>query len=251
MRKFSKILESANSEIVLNIKDIFIDFIDKGLEVNIDENSGYFTISIIGEIKSKTVISPESDLMSYIKDLVDCDKRLSSMDLEYIGSKHIILDENININLRYKLSEMEEDNGENVNGWKNFKSYCINVIGIEGIRDNNFTIDIMAEENWHGCPKGYEGFVICYGQSTSDTDQERKLLRSEFISKYPKYKDFLTKYTEYNIDWNLIHKQDEWKNRKDKETPIVYPIPFNKEGIYVVKQLVKMVSEYNYEEDDD
>ena len=54
-QKFSKILESANSEIVLNIKDIFIDFIDKGLEVNIDENSGYFTISIIGEIKSKTV----------------------------------------------------------------------------------------------------------------------------------------------------------------------------------------------------
>jgi hypothetical protein len=33
MRKFSKILESANSEIVLNIKDILVDFIDKGLEV--------------------------------------------------------------------------------------------------------------------------------------------------------------------------------------------------------------------------
>ena len=56
-------------------------------------------------------------------------------------------------------------------------------------------------------------------------------------------KEFFDKYLDYGVDWNLIHKQGEWKTRVDKVTPNIYPIPFNKEGLEVVKKLMEITGQ--------
>ena len=238
MRKFSKILESIESDISKDIKDIFIDFMDMGFTIKIDEIESHFSISLTCDHKV--------DTMECVRDLLVADERLGDINLECISSKSIILygekaHYKSQIEIRYKLKDVTPT-ADNIKTWDQFKSYCENVLGIDGIHSDDFRIEVFGKHNWlDSCPAGYEGFYIDFGGDFNDPElYERK--KQELISLYPRYREFFDKYLEYRVDWNLVHKQDEWKDRDDKITPKFYPIPFNKEGIEVVKKLIEITS---------
>jgi hypothetical protein len=237
MRKFSKILESIESDLSDSIRDIFTDITDMGFTIKIDEIESHFSISLKCE--------KEVNNLECIKDLYIADKRLNDINLEFSGSKYILLggmfdDKTSRIELKYKLKN-SNPSADNIKTWQQFKLYCENVLGIDGIYSDDFRITVFGKHNWlDSCPDGYEGFYIDYGQTIHDTIEVAEKKKEYFKSKYPKYREFFNKYLEYGIDWNLIHKQGEWENRQDKVTPIIHPIPFNKEGIEVVKKLIEI-----------
>jgi hypothetical protein len=241
MRKFSKIIESKESDISKSIEDIFIEFKDMGFNIEIKEIESHFSISLTCHEKV--------DNMVCVRDLAVADKRMDVLDLEYVSSKYIILgslysngDKSSRIELKYRLigSTPKEDD---IKTWNQFKLYCENVLGIDGIYSDDFRIEVFGKHNWlDSCPDNYEGFYIDYGQDISDTEEEREEKKSKIIDKYPRYKEFFNKYLDYYVDWNLMHKQGEWKTRVDKVKPKFYPIPFNKEGIEVVKKLIEITN---------
>jgi hypothetical protein len=237
MRKFSKIVESIESGISKSIKDIFIEFMDMGFTIEIDEIESHFSIILACDNKV--------DNMECVRELFTADKRMDDIGLEYISSKYILLggqfdDKSSRIYLKYRLIGSTPKT-DHIKTWNQFKLYCENVLGIDGIYSDDFKIGVFGKHNWlDSCPDGYEGFYIDYGQDISETPEVRDREKQEFISKYPSHREFFDKYLEYGVDWNLIHKQGEWKDRDDKVTPKFYPIPFNKEGIEVVKKLIEI-----------
>lgn len=240
MRKFSKIIESKEYDISKSIEDIFIEFKDMGFTFKIQGIESHFSISLINDDKV--------DNMECIRELFTADKRMDDIGLEYVSSKYILLggmfdDKTSRIDLKYRLIGSTPKT-DDIKTWKEFKLYCENVLGIDGIHSDDFRIEVFGKHNWlDSCPDNYEGFYIDYGQGSSDTEEERENKKNQFISKYPKYKEFFDKYLDYGVDWNLIHKQGEWKTRVDKVTPNIYPIPFNKEGLEVVKKLMEITGQ--------
>ena len=241
MRKFSKIIESKEYDISKSIEDIFIEFKDMGFTFKIQGIESHFSISLTGDDKV--------DNMECIRELFTADKRMDDIGLEYVSSKYILLggmfdDKTSRIDLKYRLIGSTPKT-DDIKTWKEFKLYCENVLDIDGIHSDDFRIEVFGKHNWlDKCPDGYEGFYIDYGQSPSfDRPEFTQTKKDEFISKYPKYKEFFDKYLDYGVDWNLIHKQGEWKTRVDKVTPNIYPIPFNKEGLEVVKKLMEITGQ--------
>ncbi len=241
MRKFSKIVESIESDISESIKDIFIELLDMGFTINISEIQSHFSISLKNDNKV--------DSMECVRELFTADKRMEDIGLKYISSKYILLGGMFNdktsrtsrIELKYRLASSSTPKADGIKTWNKFKLYCENVLGIDGIYSDDFRIEVFGKHNWlYKCPDGYEGFYIDYGQESSDTEQERENKKSQIINKYPAHREFFNKYLDYCVDWNLIRKQGEWKTRADKVTPRFYPIPFNKEGIEVVKKLIEI-----------
>ena len=241
MRKFSKIIESKEYDVSKSIEDIFIEFKDMGFTFKIEGIESHFSISLTGNDKI--------DNMQCIRELFTADKRMNGIGLEYVSSKYILLggmfdDKTSRIDIKYRLIGSTPKT-DDIKTWKEFKLYCENVLGIDGIYSDDFRIDVFGKHNWlDKCPDGYEGFYIDFGQSPAfDTPEIIETKKNQFISKYPKYKEFFDKYLEYGVDWNLIHKQGEWKTRVDKVTPNIYPIPFNKEGLEVVKKLMEITGQ--------
>jgi len=234
MRKFSKLVESIESDIQESIKDILIEFFDMGFTIDISEIQSHFSISLKNDNKV--------DGMECVRELFTADKRMEDIGLKYISSKYILLgDKTSKIELKYRLASSSTPKADGIKTWNQFKLYCENVLGIDGIYSDDFRIEVFGKHNWlDKCPDGYEGFYIDYGQESSDTEQERENKKSQIMEKYPAYREFFNKYLDYCVDWNLIHKQGEWKTRADKVTPRFYPIPFNKEGIEVVKKLIEI-----------
>ena len=71
MRKFSKILESADSDIVLDIRDILMDLKDTGFEIDITEFQGNYTIVLI-----------MPDNLTSNLDMMECIKTLQSQMID-------------------------------------------------------------------------------------------------------------------------------------------------------------------------
>ena len=215
MRKFSKIIESKEYDISKSIEDIFIEFKDMGFTFKIEGIESHFSISLTGDDKI--------DNMECIRELFTADKRMDDIGLEYVSSKYILLggmfdDKTSRIDLKYRLIGSTPKT-DDIKNWKEFKLYCENVLGIDGIYSDDFRIDVFGKHNWgEKCPDGYEGFYIDFGQSPAfDTPEIIETKKNQFISKYPKYKEFFDKYLEYGVC--LLYTSPSPRDRQKSRMP--------------------------------
>jgi hypothetical protein len=243
MRKFSKILESFESDIVLDIRDIFIDFKDAGFKIEIEDwskENGFIDISL--KYDGKT------DTMECIRDLSVADNRIKDLGLSYEDSTIEINHNGVNIKMRYKLVDSVAN--KDVYGWKEFKSYCEKVLGIEGMEGRDplyFRINVVDKDNgWPGLPDDKAGWSI-------ETDEDS----DSFVAAFPGYEDFtkklLSRQINYNLVWHLVSDENDRHNRQHIISDPVKledakkkhnPMKFDKEGIEAVETLIEMAKKF-------
>ena len=153
MRKFSKILESLDSDMVSDIKDIFVHLIDKGFEIKIKEGQGVYLI----ELHHDTSVEDPLDYMECVSDIHVANKRLLDLGLNYIKSDFIVLGQKsgneLYSHLAIRYNNSSSVASKDVHNWKEFKLYVENVLGVTGIEgkqsdDSYFRIDVASEEGW-------------------------------------------------------------------------------------------------------
>lgn len=235
MRKFSKILESLDSDMVSDIKDIFVDLIDKGFELKIEEGQGVYLI----KLNHDTSIDNPLDYMECVSDIYVANKRLLDLGLNYVKSDKIMLGEKgsnklySNIIIRYNDSSSVAS--KDVHNWKEFKLYVENVLGVTGIDgkldDNSyFRIDIASEEGWD--VEEHRGWQININRDIDDAVEV-------FVAEYPGYEDFLRGVLKRRLDYDSLWSTPRREEYKDNPE-IGNPLRFDKEGIEVVEKLLEM-----------
>jgi len=239
MRKFSKILESLESDMVADIKDIFIDLIDKGFKIKVNEGQGVYLI----ELDNDTSVDNPLDYMECVNDIYVANKRLLDLGLNYIKSDEISFgkkssnDLYSHISIRY--NDVNSVPSKDVHGWKEFKLYVENVLGITGIEGklndaSYFRMDVANENGWK-TPE-YFGWQI-------DIDRDIDNAVDVFVAEYPGYEDFLRGILKRRLDYDAL-----WGNERRKEyignDEIGNPLKFDREGIEVVEKLLEMAKKF-------
>ena len=239
MRKFSKILESLESDMVADIKDIFVDLIDKGFEIKVEEGHGVYLI----RLNHYTSIDKPLDYMECISDIYVANKRLLDLGLNYVKSDKIMLGERStnklysNIIIRYNNSSSVPS--KDVHTWEEFKLYVENVLGVSGIEgklndDSYFRIDVACEDGWD-VPE-YFGWQIGINRDIDNAVET-------FVAEYPGYEDFLRGVLKRRLDYDAL-----WGHERRKENigndEIGNPLKFDKEGIEVVEKLLEMAKKF-------
>lgn len=251
MRKFSKILESAESDIVLDIKDILMEFKDSGFDVKIDEAHGtYFAqLSAKGTPDAPAV---NVDMMELMEMISVANERIKDLGMSYdAGSINISGKSNSSnafIKLQYRKEEFAAS--KDVHGWKEFKGYCEKVLGIDGIQgadtfDLYFRINVVDKDSgWPGVPDDKAGWSIGIEGIDPNT----------FVAAFPGYEDFikklLSRQINYNFVWHLCSEEgdryhyisDPAKLEEAKKGH--NPMKFDKEGIEAVETLVEMAEKF-------
>lgn len=239
MRKFSKILESLESDMVSDIKDIFIDLIDKGFKIKVNEGQGVYLI----ELNNDTSVDNPLDYMECISDIYVANKRLLDLGLNYVKSDKISFGEKSNnklysyISIRY--NDANSVTSKDVHNWTEFKLYVENVLGVTGIEgklddDSYFRIDVASEDGWN-TPE-YFGWQIGINR---DIDNAVDV----FVAEYPGYEDFLRGVLKRRLDYDALWGHERRKENKDNPE-IGNPLKFDKEGIEVVEKLLEMAKKF-------
>lgn len=243
MRKFSKILESADSDMVLDIRDILMDFKDAGFEIDITEFQGNYTIVLI----MPDQLTAKLDMMECIKDLGVADDRLKDLGMSYDAGVTEINKFRAEIRLMYKVGGTVAN--KDIHGWKEFKSYCEKVLGIEGMEGTQqsvyFRINVVDKDNgWPGLTDDLAGWSI-------EVDEDE---RDRFVAAFPGYEDFikklLSRQINYNFVWHLCSEEgdrhhyisDPAKLEESKKGH--NPMKFDKEGIEAIETLVEMAEKF-------
>jgi len=242
MIKFSKILESADSDIVLDIRDILMDFKDVGFEIDIKEIQGTYTI--------KMNLDGTTDVMECIQDITVANNRIKDLGLSYQTSL-IAINTRQNPNLQNILLVYKKNDfaaSKDVHGWKEFKGYCEKVLGIEGIQgadtfDLYFRINVVDKDaGWPGLTDDMAGWSI----GIEGIDPNR------FAAAFPGYEGFIKKLLDrqinYSLVWHLVSAgegvriSDPAKLEEAKKSH--NPMKFDKEGIEAIETLVKMAEKF-------
>ena len=244
MRKFSKILESADSDIVLDIKDILMDLKDVGFEIEVSEFQGTYKVVLI----MPDNLTSNLDMMECIKDLAVADERIKDLGMSYDAGVTEINKFRAEIRLMYKVGGTVAN--KDIHGWKEFKSYCEKVLGIEGIEgadtfDLYFRINVVDKDSgWPGVPDDKAGWSIGIEGIDPNT----------FVAAFPGYEDFikklLSRQINYNFVWHLCseegdrhhHISDPVKLEEAKKKH--NPMKFDKEGIEAVETLLEMAKKF-------
>ena len=244
MRKFSKILESADSDIVLDIKDILMDLKDAGFEIEVSEFQGTYKVVLI----MPDNLTSKLDMMECIKDLSVADERIKDLGMSYDAGVTEINKFRAEIRLMYKVEGTVAN--KDIHGWKEFKSYCEKVLGIEGIEGADtfnlyFRINVVDKDSgWPGVPDDKAGWSI--GIESIDPNT--------FVAAFPGYEDFikklLSRQINYNFVWHLCseegdrhhHISDPVKLEEAKKRH--NPMKFDKEGIEAVETLLEMAKKF-------
>ena len=247
MRKFSKILESADSDIVLDIKDILMDLKDAGFEIEeVSEFQGTYKVILI----MPDNLTSNLDMMECIKDLAVADERIKDLGMSYDSGVTEINKFRAEIRLMYKVGGTVAN--KDIHGWKEFKSYCEKVLGIEGMEGRDplyFRINVVDKDSgWPGLPDDKAGWSIEVDEYPSDNE------RDSFIATFPGYEDFLKKLLSrqinYNLVWHLVSDEgdrhhyisDPAKLEESKKGH--NPMKFDKEGIEAVETLLEMAKKF-------
>ena len=246
MRKFSKILESADSDIVLDIKDILMDLKDAGFEIEVSEFQGTYKVVLI----MPDNLTSKLDMMECIKDLSVADERIKDLGMSYDAGVTEINKFRAEIRLMYKVEGTVAN--KDIHGWKEFKSYCEKVLGIEGMEGRDplyFRINVVDKDNgWPGLPDDKAGWSIEVDEYPSDNEGDR------FVAAFPGYEDFLKKLLSrqinYNLVWHLVSDEgdrhhyisDPAKLEESKKGH--NPMKFDKEGIEAVETLLEMAKKF-------
>lgn len=242
MRKFSKILESADSDIVLDIKDILMDLKDAGFEIEVSEFQGTYKVVLI----MPDNLTSKLDMMECIKDLSVADERIKDLGMSYDAGVTEINKYKAEIRLMYKIEGTVAN--KDVHGWKEFKSYCEKILGIEGMEGRDplyFRINVVDKDNgWPGLTDDMAGWSI-------DVEEED---HAAFLAQFPGYEAFLNKLLSrqinYNLVWHLVrdegdrhhHISDPAKLEEAKKGH--NPMKFDKEGIEAVETLLEMAEKF-------
>ena len=246
MRKFSKILESAESDIVLDIRDILMDLKDAGFEIEVSEFQGTYKVVLI----MPDNLTSNLDMMECIKDLAVADERIKDLGMSYDAGVTEINKFRAEIRLMYKVGGTVAN--KDIHGWKEFKSYCEKVLGIEGMEGRGplyFRINVVDKDNgWPGLSDEKAGWSIEVDEYPSDNEGDR------FVAAFPGYEDFLKKLLSrqinYNLVWHLVSNEgdrhhyisDPAKLEESKKGH--NPMKFDKEGIEAVETLLEMAEKF-------
>jgi hypothetical protein len=244
MRKFSKILESADSDIVLDIKDILMDLKDAGFEIEVTEFQGTYKVVLI----MPDNLTSKLDMMECIKDLSVADERIKDLGMSYDAGVTEINKFRAEIRLMYKVGGTVAN--KDIHGWKEFKSYCEKVLGIEGIEgadtfDLYFRINVVDKDSgWPGVPDDMAGWSIGIEGIDPNT----------FVAAFPGYEDFIKKLLSRQINYNLVWHlcSDEGDRYHYISDPVKLeeskkghnPMKFDKEGIEAVETLLEMAQKF-------
>ena len=244
MRKFSKILESADSDIVLDIKDILMDLKDAGFEIEVSEFQGTYKVVLI----MPDNLTSKLDMMECIKDLAVADERIKDLGMSYDAGVTEINKYKAEIRLMYKVGGTVAN--KDIHGWKEFEAYCQKVLGIDGIEgadtfDLYFRINVVDKDSgWPGLPDDMAGWSIGIEGIEPNT----------FAAAFPGYEDFikklLSRQINYNLVWHLV--SDEGDRHHYISDPVKLeeskkghnPMKFDKEGIEAVETLVEMAKKF-------
>ena len=246
MRKFSKILESADSDIVLDIKDILMDLKDVGFEIEVSEFQGTYKVVLI----MPDNLTSNLDMMECIKDLSVADERIKDLGMSYDAGVTEINKFRAEIRLMYKVEGTVAN--KDIHGWKEFKSYCEKVLGIEGMEGRDplyFRINVVDKDNgWPGLPDDKAGWSIEVDEYPSDNE------RDSFIATFPGYEDFikklLSRQINYNLVWHLVSDEGDRHHyisdpaKLDAAKKGHNPMKFDKEGIEAVETLLEMAEKF-------
>ena len=246
MRKFSKILESADSDIVLDIKDILMDLKDAGFEIEVSEFQGTYKVVLI----MPDNLTSKLDMMECIKDLSVADERIKDLGMSYDAGVTEINKHKAEIRLMYKVEGTVAN--KDIHGWKEFKSYCEKVLGIEGIQgadtfDQYFRINVVDKDSgWSRLPDNMAGWSI--GIEEEDD--------AAFVAQFPGYEAFLKKLLSrqinYDLVWHVVDGRDfvgrtgepldaaKLEEIKKKHNPM----KFDKEGIEAVETLLEIAEKF-------
>lgn len=244
MRKFSKILESAESDIVLDIRDILMDFKDAGFEIDIVEFQGNYTIVLI----MPDNLTSKLDMMECIKDLAVADERIKDLGMSYDAGVTEINKFRAEIRLMYKVGGTVAN--KDIHGWKEFKSYCEKVLGIEGMEgadtfDLYFRINVVDKDSgWPGVPDDKAGWSIGIEGIDPNT----------FVAAFPGYEDFikklLSRQINYNFVWHLCSEEGDRHHyisdpaKLEEAKKGHNPMKFDKEGIEAIETLLEMAEKF-------
>ena len=255
MRKFSKILESLESEDVLDIKDILMEFKDSGFDVKIDESHGTYVVRL--EAKgTPEAPAAQVDMMSIMEMLSVANGRIADLGMRYEGGGIRMnggsSSSNATIKLQYRKEEFAASN--DVHGWKEFKGYCEKVLGIDGLAgadtfDHYFRIKVVDKDaGWPGLPDDMAGWSI-------GIDEEDD---TAFVAQFPGYEAFLNKLLSrqinYSLVWHLVSEEGDRHHLADQHIsdPAKLdaakkghnPMKFDKEGIEAVETLLEMAEKF-------
>lgn len=251
MRKFSKILESAQSEEVLDIKDILMEFKDSGFDVKIEEAHGTYIIELSAKGTAEAPAA-KADMMQIIEMVSVADGRIKDLGMGHDAGEIKISGNSNSSNALIKLQYRKEGFAANkdVHGWKEFKAYCQKVLGVEGIEGDRegiyFRLNVVDKDNgWPRLPDDMAGWSVELGFQGD---------KANFISQFPGYESFLKKLLDRQISYKLIWHMG--SNEGDKQNHISdpakleeakkahNPMKFDKEGIEAVETLVEMAREF-------
>lgn len=250
MRKFSKILESLESEDVLDIKDILMEFKDSGFDVKIDESHGTYVVRL--EAKgTPEAPAAQVDMMSIMEMLSVANGRIADLGMRYDGGDIKLSGKSDSSNAFIKLQYRKEEfaASKDVHGWKEFKGYCEKVLGIDGMEGTQqaiyFRINVVDKDNgWPGLTDEMAGWSI-------DVEKED---HAAFLAQFPGYEAFLNKLLSrqinYKLVWHLVRDEgDRYHHisdtaKLDAAKKAHNPMKFDREGIEAVETLLEMAEKF-------
>jgi hypothetical protein len=221
-----------------------MDLKDAGFEIEVSEFQGTYKVVLI----MPDNLTSKLDMMECIKDLSVADERIKDLGMSYDTGVTEINKFRAEIRLMYKVGGTVAN--KDIHGWKEFKSYCEKVLGIEGIEgadtfDLYFRINVVDKDSgWPGVPDDKAGWSIGIEGIDPNT----------FVAAFPGYEDFikklLSRQINYNLVWHLCSDEGDRNHyisdpaKLEESKKGHNPMKFDKEGIEAVETLLEMAEKF-------
>ena len=242
MRKFTKILESANDPGIKHIRDCAVDLTDLGIRLDKLKRlpSGRYDFFATND--------GDVDTLEVYNALTALTDRLGSEGMTIIRIDELTIKKN-NVWIELLIDAPGSGIGEShVKDWPSFKDYCESELGISGIEGENpwFRINVVDKDNgWPSLPEEKSGWSIEW-----DDD---KLTAEAFAARFTGFEDLFLKLAkrkiDYNLVWHLVSDEGDSHIIKDpaelEEAQRSHnPMRFDQEGVDAVKGLLEAAKRY-------
>ena len=242
MRKFTKILESANDPGIMHIRDCAVDLTDLGIRLDKLKRlpSGRYDFFATND--------GDVDTLEVYNALTALTDRLGSEGMSIIRIDELTIKKD-NVWIKLLIDAPGSGIGESqVKDWPSFKDYCESELGISGIEGETpwFRINVVDKDNgWPSLPEEKSGWSIEW-----DDD---KLTAEAFAARFPGFEDLFLKLAkrkiDYNLVWHLVADEGDSHSIKDptklEEAQRSHkPMRFDQEGVDAVKGLLEAAKRY-------
>ena len=242
MRKFTKILESANDPGIMHIRDCAVDLTDLGIRLDKLKRlpSGRYDFFATND--------GDVDTLEVYNALTAITDRLGSEGMSIIRIDELTIKKD-NVWIKLLIDAPGSGIGESqVKDWASFKDYCESELGISGIEGETpwFRINVVDKDNgWPSLPEEKSGWSIEW-----DDD---KLTAEAFAARFPGFEDLFLKLAkrkiDYNLVWHLVADEGDSHSIKDptklEEAQRSHkPMRFDQEGVDAVKGLLEAAKRY-------